>query len=129
MFRVKDPDGKISNVLGNSAKEVVELNKKMGVDVEVIEEKPILTNPDESSAANPDGIAQPPGAPPQQDSYFTEAGIDFKVSRGKLYKAEWIVADECSDYRIEFLDETTDKSKIVLKKKTWTEIALKRALA
>jgi len=132
IFKVKDADGKITSIIGESAAQVVDLNKKMGITVEIVEEVPVATF-DKSHAQRgelggflPD-LPPPPPPPPPPPVFFSEAGIDFKLAGGKLFKATWVDVDtlkdqDSADYRIEFEDDDIDQSKVHLMKKTWVEI-------
>jgi len=127
MFKVKDADGKITTIIGESAAQVVDLNKKMGINVEVIEEVPVATfDKPSSKISDLNGfLAEPP--PPPPPLFFSEAGIDFKLAAGKLFKATWVDVDtlkgqDSADYRIEFDDDDIDQSKVHLMKKMWVEI-------
>ena len=121
MFKVKNSEGKTTELMGESAAQLRDLYGKMGEEIEVLEEVNHQIVPPIPPAMN----AHPRVfETPKPDVYFSEAGLNFKLSNGKLFKASWVDISEAEgeDYRVEFKDDSIDKSKVSLMKKVWVEI-------
>ena len=127
MYRVKNSEGKTTELMGESAEQLKDLYSKMGEEIEVLEEVNNKIVPPIPAAIVSQGRQLFQESPRQPDVYFTEAGLNFKLSNGKLFKASWedISEAEGEDYRVEFKDDSIDKSKVSLMKKVWVEIPSK----